>query len=1197
MNKLYFACIFSLLFYATSFAQNDPPSIHWEKNINGIVPATNPHIKTVRDASGNLYALCNSEYDFKVIKFNPSGLVVNTYTYNNPYNQDDTPYDILVDALENVYVCGSSFSDYKYYNTIVKFNASGSLAWSQSLLTGNTWIYMADVAARAMALDNSGNVLYTGTMNDSLTIGKILADGSLDFVKTVFIDGIGIGTGMDVVTDASGAFFVAGHVNNVSGNSDCVIFKADASGNFLWRKKYVGLANADEQATVLGIDNSSNLYIAGYVADVSSTNTTATLVKLNASGAEQWTKNLFETGQLSGTTSTLYVDGIGQTYIATNIKTSATQSYTRIYKHNSVGIQEFAVTIDDATMNENITSSIDVDLSGNVFAAGYNPSSFNCYYTKYSGTGSLSWYYVYTSSTFFNNPVAIFADNSSSPNVIATVGNNLNNIRYNPTGIFQFETVYSSLGNQTDAGLRIITQGNQSVYGLGTITNGSSQRDIMLGKYNTQGNILWQNIIDYSGTDNEAYDFDNDALYNIYTVGSGSSSTWHSKYDSIGSPLFANNYPGAWPKIMVDNSGNSYLAGNNNSGIKFSVKKVNTTGGISYSNVPAGSTDTTFTVNAIEIDASNRIYVGGQRFSETGAGPAMNTHCVVQKFGPTGSLLWTRVINHNDSTSAYAFVHTKIVKVLVDASNDVYVMGQSDGFTLGDYNFTFVIKLDNTGAQIWRRDFDGAGTMHEEAGDMMFSSAGTLLVYSNGNFNHVLRRLDKTDGSTTTEVMEYDSIEDACKIDENGIGEVYVAGNRFTLATLRDYSIAKFDAGLNHLWTKNYSNNYVGSDEVADMKVTGNNRVYVTGRSFSTPGVNADYNLIKLCDILPPVITSSGPYIDICPGNSVSLTSNGNFYLWSNGSTSDTISVNSNGSYFCTVLKSDGCAKNTDTLTVTVKAAPITPEICLVTVDDSSTHNIVYWDKTGYTNVNYFNIYREDFTSTYTLVAAVPYDSLSEYHDYAINPNVTTKRYKISAVDSCGTESELSEFHNTLYCTDLGSGQFFWNLYEIETSANPVLNYVIMRQDTIGAPWVDIDSTAGTQQTLNDPTFASFPDGAWRVKTLWGISCTSTRAGISTSRSNIRTKNSIITNEDEFADPSQALVVYPNPANETIYVNYLGQEQNTVVSLKDATGRIIEQKTINGIQTNFNIHNLQSGIYFIEITTHAGKIVKQVIKS
>ncbi len=65
-------------------------------------------------------------------------------------------------------------------------------------------------------------------------------------------------------------------------------------------------------------------------------------------------------------------------------------------------------------------------------------------------------------------------------------------------------------------------------------------------------------------------------------------------------------------------------------------------------------------------------------------------------------------------------------------------------------------------------------------------------------------------------------------------------------------------------------------------------------------------------------ITPSGP-LNLCPGNNVTLTANqGNTYLWSNGATSQSISVGTAGTYTVTVSNGPNCSAVSTPVTVTV---------------------------------------------------------------------------------------------------------------------------------------------------------------------------------------------------------------------------------------------------------------------------------------
>jgi subtilisin-like proprotein convertase family protein len=73
-----------------------------------------------------------------------------------------------------------------------------------------------------------------------------------------------------------------------------------------------------------------------------------------------------------------------------------------------------------------------------------------------------------------------------------------------------------------------------------------------------------------------------------------------------------------------------------------------------------------------------------------------------------------------------------------------------------------------------------------------------------------------------------------------------------------------------------------------------------------------------------PVITASGA-TTFCAGGSVSLTAtSGSSYLWSNGATTQSITVNQSGNYSCTVSFAGGCSATSAATTVSVSQIPVT---------------------------------------------------------------------------------------------------------------------------------------------------------------------------------------------------------------------------------------------------------------------------------
>jgi len=117
-----------------------------------------------------------------------------------------------------------------------------------------------------------------------------------------------------------------------------------------------------------------------------------------------------------------------------------------------------------------------------------------------------------------------------------------------------------------------------------------------------------------------------------------------------------------------------------------------------------------------------------------------------------------------------------------------------------------------------------------------------------------------------------------------------------------------------------------------------------------------------------------------------------------------------------TVTDTNGCIASDDVYVQT--SEPLITEICVVTVDTCSTHNMVIWEKPAASNLDHFRIYR-DVVGTWYHIGDVPYDSLSQFVDttFGIDPNATSYQYAISSVDTYGNESDLNAHHQTMHLT------------------------------------------------------------------------------------------------------------------------------------------------------------------------------------
>ena len=71
---------------------------------------------------------------------------------------------------------------------------------------------------------------------------------------------------------------------------------------------------------------------------------------------------------------------------------------------------------------------------------------------------------------------------------------------------------------------------------------------------------------------------------------------------------------------------------------------------------------------------------------------------------------------------------------------------------------------------------------------------------------------------------------------------------------------------------------------------------------------------------------------------------------------------------------------------------------------------------------------------------------------------------------------------------------------------------------------------------------------------------------------------------------NQMIVIYPNPTSEVI--NIKSQESISLIQLFDAIGKIV---LTTKESSKIKVNHLQSGLYFLKITSEKGKLTKRVI--
>ncbi|MDQ3020112.1 MAG: SBBP repeat-containing protein [Bacteroidota bacterium] len=507
---------FFLLFINLSFV-NSQVSREWIHRYTGPESSTDSPKDFFIDDSGDIYitgkSIMGGGYsDIVTVKYNSNGVRKWIAEYNGLSNQNDDGIAISVDANDNVYVSGNTYSSDQYNFVTIKYNASGIQQWVQQYNgTGNF-----DDLVSSIAVDTSGNVYVGGssyginTSYDYVLI-KYTAAGSFHWAQRWngvsssddYLNKISLASNADII--------VAGSSYNNNSSFNFTTLKYNSSGNLIWTKEYNGFSSSDDQLTNIKIDHENNIYICGK-----------------------------------------------------SVGTGARYDYATV-KYNSSGNQQWAATYNSTFSSDDAATSVDVDLNGDVFVTGHSfrGTSFYDYTTiKYNSNGVVQWVRNYNGvENYFDKAFGVKTDDNGNAFV---TGQSLKSsdgtgdfvtLKYNPSGDVQWTKTYDGPGQLDDLPVEMKIDKSGSIFIIGSSYSyffspfcGTS--DYLILKYNSNSNFEWETRYDGAGSGiDEAtsltiddkgnsyvtgFSFDNISNYDYATI----------KYNSAGAPQWAIRYDG-----------------------------------------------------------------------------------------------------------------------------------------------------------------------------------------------------------------------------------------------------------------------------------------------------------------------------------------------------------------------------------------------------------------------------------------------------------------------------------------------------------------------------------------------------------------------------------------------------------------------------------------------------------------------------
>ncbi|NOY37966.1 MAG: hypothetical protein GXO83_10385 [Chlorobi bacterium] len=374
----------------------------------------------------------------------------------------------------------------------------------------------------------------------------------------------------------------------------------------------------------------------------------------------------------------------------------------------------------------------------------------------------------------------------------------------------------------------------------------------------------------------------------------------------------------------------------------------------------------------------------------------------------------------------------------------------------------------------------------------------------------------------------------------------------------------------------------------------------------------------KGCQTVHPVIVNNigGPVVTVnsvtgltctqTAGGAIDISISGGTplysYSWSpGGQTTQDISNLSLGTYEVTVTDDAGCVGVASASVI--KTPPPANPICLVTVDSISGMNLVVWEKSVTTDVDFYNIYRESAQKgSYQLVGRRPVDSLSEFIDSVANPAVRSWKYKLSVVDKCGNESAFSEPHKTIHLTqNLGLNNtinLIWDHYEGFSFSS----YNVYRYSSVSG-WELLGTLASTLTSFTDLTLPPSGTFYYVVEVLLPQPCISSavKTSYNSARSNKTTTQSANTGiGSQLTGNIEYLNLYPNPNHGVFNLSFSTRNNDhIIIRILDVSGRQIWVNRLNHFQgksvLQIDLSEYGSGVYQLQFITGKAMLNKPVI--
>jgi hypothetical protein len=267
------------------------------------------------------------------------------------------------------------------------------------------------------------------------------------------------------------------------------------------------------------------------------------------------------------------------------------------------------------------------------------------------------------------------------------------------------------------------------------------------------------------------------------------------------------------------------------------------------------------------------------------------------------------------------------------------------------------------------------------------------------------------------------------------------------------------------------------------------------------------------------------------------------------------------------------------------------PNICNVGYNTLYQKNQIVWNKDISSAITQYNIYKEtNIANNYQFLGSVDYDSLNVFIDQSSNPLENSYRYRVTLIDTCGIESDLSIAHKNIHLSMYqgidNTYNLLWNNYE----GFSVLSYTIYRGSSNDSLTLltTLPSSASTFTDLSPQEGFVY----YQIVATGEYNCMILDSNYENSP-----KSNIASNDPNYSIAVDLLNVFPIPANNFIRVSAPTNINGQYAQIYSMDGILILTEFFEMNDNFIDVSSLNSGLYLVKIVQGDRVITNTFIKN